>query len=257
MNQELYNQLLGAAAVMAEVKKCDEAIQKRYSQINYSEDQINDQEKIIKNAKHSYHAMTAWGVVLMIVGFGNAGILLLAILEVLSDPAAVPFIVFVVIFFILGIFGLFMRNMARVKRKKYIKKIQKGCDEAKKMYQARIKKLEEEVETIKNGLKKFGEENEYLMEFLPVKYRWPDAIYFMLQAVENLRADSLKEVINLYEQELHLLEQERILNNNALMQQRYNESLEQMMQIVDANQQQINSNLKFVQTLQILSLFDD
>ena len=114
-----------------------------------------------------------------------------------------------------------------------------------------------EVEIIKDGLRKFGEENEYLMEFLPVKYRWPDAIYFMLQAVENLRADSLKEVINLYEQELHLLEQERILNNNALMQQRYNESLQQMMQVIDANQQQINSNLKFVQTLQFLNLFDD
>lgn len=266
MNQELYNQLLGAAAVMVEAQKCDKAIQQRYSQINNLEYELKIQDEKVKDSKGSFHALTAWGVVLMILGFGNGGMFTFGILavgleeglmEILLDPTVIPLCFFIIILFVLGIVGLSMRNIARIKRKKYIEKLKKESEENKIKIQSKIKKLEAEIEKIKDGLRKFGEENEYLLAFLPVKYRWPDAINFMLQAVENLRADSLKEVINLYEQELHLLEQERILNNNALMQQRYNESILQMAETINYNQERINSNLKFVQTLQLLDIFDD
>ncbi len=262
MNHELYNQLLNAAAVMVGTQKFDRAITAKRDEWSDLCVEFTDAEEKAKKAHRSYGGLTGLGVFFMLYGFVNGFMLALVSLSFLLTES-VDFFSFIVLFFVsaillfMGFLGIFFFFLARIKRKKRKAKAFKQCEEEQKEIQLKIDAVENEEEELQANLREFADKNQHYLDFLPSSYRNPQAIGFMLKAVENLRADCLKDVINLYEQELHYLEQERILNNTAEMQRIYNENLIYVMDSIDRNQRQINSSLQNIQTLQFISMLDD
>ena len=281
MNQQLYNQLLGVASVIVGAQKFDEARAAKRNEWETLSNRLIDADKKVKNAHRSYGKWTGWGVFMMIFGFGN---LLLAggtslvyalpiIIETFVDGlftienlegadisilhafflTALILLAFACIAFLGIIFFVF----ARIKRKKYKKKAIKEHEALEAELLPKMDKIEKEIAQIQARLEQFVKGNEARYQFLPSNYRNHHAVGFMLKAVENLRADTLRDVINLYEHELHMLEQERILQDAAEMQRIQNASMLYTMESIERNQKRMNSNLEFMQAMQFISMMDD
>ena len=267
MNEQLYNQFLDAASVMIGVQKFDEAINTKTDEWSDKCGELLDAQDRAKSANKSYGKWTGWGVFFMIFGFVNAllysAAVVIAVFGAILEGTSfylveiIPLMLVVGFLFFVGFLGMCLFVAARIKRKKRVKKAKKECAVAEVEIQAQIDKIEEEIEYIKGHLREFADENEHLIQFLPSSYRNPHAIGFMLKAIENLRANTLTDVINLYEQELHFLEQRSILQNNAEMQRIHNENMLYAMETINRNQERMNSNLQFIQAMQIINMLDD
>ena len=271
MNQQLYNQFVDAASLMVVGQKFEEAMDEKAYEWGDCNAVIAEAEEKVSRAHKAYGKLTGFGVFLSIFGFGNALLFLIStvslMLEFFFEGQGVPpiefiivelgFGVVVVVFFIVGIMGLCFKGIARIKRKKYKKKVTREFQETKARMDMRIDEIKNRIDTLKNHLREYYQKNEHLISFLPSRYRNPEAIEFMMEAIENLRADNLTDVINLYEQELHYLEQERILSDSVEMQRRHNESMLYAMETINRNQERINSNLQFVQAMQFIDMLDD
>ncbi len=65
-----------------------------------------------------------------------------------------------------------------------------------------IAKNDKQIELYQQRLNEIVADNARIMDYIPSDYHYTEAIAFFLKAVQNRRADSIKEAINLYEQEL-------------------------------------------------------
>ncbi|MBR6579417.1 MAG: hypothetical protein IKK74_10790 [Clostridia bacterium] len=95
-----------------------------------------------------------------------------------------------------------------VKSNKYKNLIQSQKQKIEELSSKCDKVLAEEGEIckqIKADRAKYLSDNESLLAFIPQDYRNIHAVGFMTTAIKNCRADSLKEAINLYEEELYRL----------------------------------------------------
>ena len=267
MNQELYNQLVDGASVIVAVQKMEAAINAKKDRwadlcVDYSEGEEN-----IKKAKGSYGKWKGWGIFMSIFGFGNALLLVFAIISATLDSLEggvdfsiweiIPFIVITVGFVAFGLLGLLLSAVAAAKRRKRVKKATKECKGIQDAAQAKIDKMESEIDRLEASMRKYILDNQHRLAFLPSDYRNAYAIGFMIKALENMRADTLKELVNLYEQELHFLEQERIMNNSAEMQRIHNENMRYAMDTIQRNQERMRSDIQFMQVMQAINMMDD
>lgn len=281
MNQQLYNQFIDAASMMVVAQKFDVAIQKKRDEQDNYRILISNAKKKADLAHKSYGKRTGWGVFFTIFGFVNSFVLLLTsgmiVLSYIATKIGIVtekdigtelasgyllgmlgyYGIFIIGFSIIGIIGCCLISTARRKRKKFKKKAIQVFQDVEAQMKPHMDEIEKEINHLKDRLRQYAEENDHLIRFLPSSYRNPQAIAFMMKAVENLRADNLTDVINLYEQELHYLEQERILSNSAEMQRLYNESMLYAMDSINQNQKRINSNLQFIQAMQFINMLDD
>lgn len=74
-----------------------------------------------------------------------------------------------------------------------------GRRSVKKDLEKAIKRSEELIGKIKGIL----HEKEEIIDIIPQKYRYPLAAKFFVEVLENGRADSMKEAMNLFEEQLH------------------------------------------------------
>ncbi len=267
MNQQLYNQFLDAASVMVGAQKFDEAITRKTDEWTDVGTKLLEARDKGKNAHKSYGKWTGWGIFFVIFGLGNAALFIFSSVAVFLEfiisgqyfdiMELIPFLFIIGLFIVMGFFGIYLITAAKIKRKKYVKKATKESEIAQAEIQVVLDKIEDEIDQLKARLRQFADENEHLIQFLPSCYRNPQAIGFMLKAIENLRADTLTDVINLYEQELHFLEQRQILENNAEMQRIHNENMLYAMDSINRNQERMNSNLQFIQAMQFINMLDD
>ena len=124
-------------------------------------------------------------------------------------------------------------------------------DEVKnKADEAAIAQLEADAVTLQKAAKE-------LLAFLPDTYRNAEAACYMLLAVKDGRADTLKEAMNLYEEQLHRWKMEKIAANSARMQQIHMESMRSAMQEISDNQQHIQDQLSTITALQITDMLRD
>ena len=124
-------------------------------------------------------------------------------------------------------------------------------DEVKnKADEAAIAQLEADAVTLEKAAKE-------LLAFLPDTYRNAEAACYMLLAVKDGRADTLKEAMNLYEEQLHRWKMEKLAANSARMQQIHMEAMQSAMQEIANNQQQIQSQLTTVTALQVAEILQD
>ena len=116
----------------------------------------------------------------------------------------------------------------------------------------KIEKLEKNISEIVEAGEKFAEKNGHVLKFLPNQYRNLQATSYMLMAVKNGRADTLKEAINLYEEQLHRWRLEDAARQSAEAQ----EYLALAVEELSARQAETNDHLRsieFMQYMQYLS----
>lgn len=100
------------------------------------------------------------------------------------------------------------------------------------------------------------------LSLLPPKYTYLEAIDFFIDAVVNLRADSMKEAVNLYEEHLHRQRMEAAQNKLAdqqdkmLQLQRENQallnSISQSSQSANLSAQRIEADVQTLETLAMI-----
>ena len=271
MNQELYDQFLNAAVVLSNK---DDFLNK----INLLRDEwgdlvtkVSDAEKKAKSFTKRYDWITAAGGALLISGSILAAMIILPVLSMpftllmetqeapglLIIPAMLFMASFVIFPIMMIIWGKCLINNARKKRVDFKNQSMKDYQTLSAQAEPRIDEIEKEIDSLEKKLGNYIKESTPLMAFLPHTYHNLHAVGFMLSALENLRADNLTDVINLYEQELHHLEQMRVLNQTAEMQRIHNENMRYAMESVQRNQARINSNLQNIQMLQIIDILND
>lgn len=123
----------------------------------------------------------------------------------------------------------------------------KSLSEKNELRHIKIKELEEEAEEIK---KKY----ESIISVLPVNYRNFNAASYMLDAIINTRADTLKEAINLYEQALHNWRMEKLLENHIKMNEINAKYASSALSEIQRNQNRIVSELRNVESMQRANL---
>lgn len=114
--------------------------------------------------------------------------------------------------------------------------------------QPQIEQAEQALSVASDTIKKFVEENIHLIEFLPMQYRDLQAVSFMLLAVANGRADTLKEAINLYEEQLHRWKLENAVQQSLEMQ----EYLAMAVDELNSQQAETNAHLRSIEFMQYL-----
>ena len=208
----------------------------------------------LRNDVKDYGVLKGWGIFLVCL-FGFA---LIPILAVGAEDDALVYKILTAAFSAMIFVGIIMISSAKKLKKASIEENVEICDKIyKETCEPNIAAANSEIQKITNSMETFMREHKNLLDFLPEKYHTIMAISFMLESVKNLRADTLKEVINLYEQELHLLEQERILQNNVRMQQLQNQRMIYAMEQIKSNQEIIESNILDIKALQIVDMFRD
>jgi len=93
--------------------------------------------------------------------------------------------------------------MMRISKKKHKAVDHKFDDLYNGTLLPQLNELEHKMNQIVDYSNDFEDENSSVLEVVPSTYRNFIAISYMLIAVENGRADNLKDAINLYEEQLH------------------------------------------------------
>ena len=135
----------------------------------------------------------------------------------------------------------------RESNKKLMEQLRQEDEVKSKADEAAIAQLEADAVTLQEAATE-------LLTFLPETYRNAEAVCFMLLAVKDGRADTLKEAMNLYEEQLHRWKMEKLAANSARMQQIHMASMQAALQEISNNQSQIQDQLSTVTALQITDM---
>ncbi len=274
MNQELYNQFLNAAAVIAEREKFSSNINKKKTEIDQLKLNISIAEKKPKTSNKQYNDLTIIGIIFSALGFLPIVFGLFIWLERslsslqngfesgnnLDNNSFNFFYIFIALILAclpIAIIGLCLIQIARKKRVDFKNNAIKEHLEVKSQIEPLIVKKENELRELHTQFKQYIEESNQILAFLPVTYQNLKAIGFMISALENLRADNLTDVINLYEQELHYLAQMQVLRQTQAMQKIHSENMLHAITAIQKNQDRINSNLKKIKALQTIDILKD
>ena len=117
-----------------------------------------------------------------------------------------------------------------------------------------IIKSNEDIRKIENDMVSFWNLYKPLIEFLPEKYQTIDAIGFMLESVKNLRANTLTDVINLYEEELRWRKTQAAIAEQSMLQQLQNQRFNDTLYEIEQNQQKLHSDLQNIQAMQFFDM---
>jgi len=123
----------------------------------------------------------------------------------------------------------------------------------KKLSQTAEEKMEEEEQKsnrIKREKAEFLKSQAQILSFLPADYQNLHAVGFMLTAVKNCRADTLKEAINLYESELGRLAMMDKIHRESQRQKMQAEALATALEEIAKNQESIDENLDAIRRQQ-------
>ena len=259
MNQSLYDQLRNAGGVLYYQAAA-------YSKIKNLQDEIEDDELAVEESESDitgkyppgYNLKSIVGILLGLASGGIAGFCLIGtvvgLLSYLEQPdpnmlgATLFFAVCCAVSTLLLVVALVLIFSAKISRKKYIKRATAEYEEFKVQMEEKIAELNEQIDTIQSDLNEYMNAKQHYLEFLPTSYRNVMAVGFMLEAVQNLRADTLKEAINLYEQELkhmaamEVAELQRAQNENLMY------LLEQAKSDIEANNE-VLQDIRFMQFL--------
>ena len=242
MNKELYEQLLNAGKVMLIREQSRRELLKINEKVNAKKIQLEEMKKEINY--NPFGGKKGWGIFLLILGvMGN-----ISMFSSLGPINIKLCLLLCPIWSLLTIFsGIILMLSARKQRKKYIIKATEEYKLEVEKFTLFTNEVTKEVKRKTVEIEKFNTEYECFLDFLPKKYHSIEALGFMMEAVYNLRADTLKEAINLYEDEL-------IRKGNARMQELQYERILYAMQQINENQDRINSNLQDIKTLQFVDI---
>ena len=278
MNQQLYDQLVEAGKVLVQREETEETIRIYADKIEEQNNTLEKARKDIKRLPKFLVGRIIFG--LITIHFGGyfsagwvAGILMFGLIvpffntigvDLGEGVADLPPIVMVIIIipFLLGsltvlAIGISLIISIPISIILRAKKATAKYEKLKVDFEEKNKILEDEINRLKEELDAFLGENGKYIEFLPVDYQTVHAVCFMLKSVKNLRADTLKEAINLYDQELKHLEAMAAAERQRLQ----NESMLYAMELLNMNMEHMNENqartnqiLRSIDTIQTINM---
>ena len=131
-------------------------------------------------------------------------------------------------------------------------RLKKATSECERIYKYQIEpKITEglkEIKEIKEEVEKYGETYRHLLDFLPTKYRNFQATSYMLMAVTDQRAETLKEAMNLYEEQLHRWKMEDAVQKNIEMQQYMADAIDEL----NSRQAETNAHLSAIEQYEFI-----
>ena len=105
-----------------------------------------------------------------------------------------------------------------------------------------------DIEQIKEAVERFGEANKHVLDFLPHKYRNLEAASYMLMVVVDQRAETFKEALNLYEEQLHRWRLEDAAQNSIEAQEYIALALDEL----NDRQAETNAHLSAIEQMQFI-----
>ena len=148
---------------------------------------------------------------------------------------------------IVGGTGLIMIFYKKIINKILLAKFEK---EYENQIKPRIAELEQENRNLRTKVKEFEAKYGELSEVVPPAYRNLQAVSFMTWVVANDRADTLREAINLYEEQLHRWKLEDAARQTAEAQ----EYVALAMDHLNMQQMEANARLKSIEYTQYLQM---
>lgn len=255
MNQQLYDQLLDAGRVLVERENAKNEIKNLLGKI----DQNNlDVEEAKKKIKIKFTGRLVIGIIFLAI-FGEmllaAAFSMVLLLFASGDVLqAILFgVIYLFLFGIPSIIGFCLLISIPISKKKHTKKYTAVYQQIKEQNEISNAKMQQRIEQIKQEIGQYLVENQQYLNFLPEDYQNIHAVGFMIKAVHNLRADTLKEAINLYDLELKHLEAMEAAERQRLQ----NESLRYTMELMNANQERGNRILTGIHAVQVINSLMD
>lgn len=170
------------------------------------------------------------------------------------DPGATigGLIFFGAVLFISALVAIINAIILAIKRPKLEKRYNiqfENCQKENKELLAKANEIKDQLDNMWASCSEF-------YDFLPEKYQELYAVLFMLDAVKSLRADTLKEAINLWEAELKWMAEQQQKRQFEAIRQRQNEQMLAAMSAIESNQEQINSNLSDIKVMQFMDYYN-
>ena len=219
MNTELYGQLLTVGNVLVNASKYDEMLEeskarlRQYSDAEYNATMALEEQK--KKVREN---------------FANAGY------SIFFLPAAIIVLIYAVICW--------------SKFRKYRPEEEKRIEKLSEEYMEQLKIEGDICKRIKREKAEFLKSQTQILAFLPADYQNLHAVGFMLTAIKNCRADTLKEAINLYESELQRMAMMDEIHRESQKQMMQAETLAMALEEIAQNQEAIDSNLDAIRRQQ-------
>lgn len=258
MNQQLYQQFLYAAMVLVNIGKYNERIYEHQERIQEQRAIMEAEER---KARQASRRRPRWIPLSIISGIIFLSVFLGGFVSVvedayIDDPSTVIALlilsmVFGFVFFLCAVVG---PTISIIRRQKAMKKAKNELACVSTDINKVISQINNDIREVEKARNEYARENSHYFNFLPAHYHNESAIAFMLQALENMRADTLKEVINLYEYELHLRRQEQILEDHAYAQRLHNEQMEYLMASINRSQENMRSDMQFMAAMQAIDI---
>ena len=266
MNEQLWQQLLDAGEVLVYREQVMSEIDRMYAEIEDNNNAIEVARKKTKLMPKYFIPLMILSVVILYYGIPMfiaslampiIGIITMEVSDVIiSAISGIILSIISLVIISIGITILVVTIVWFLMRKKRAKHKYKRIKADNEKMNSEITEV---IEKLKEDAISYLEGNIYKIEFLPVDYQTADAAGFMLQAVKNLRADSLKEAINLYAEELKhresmaAAERQRIQNEEMMYaMQMLNMNMENMTSSQERTNRTLN-DINFIQTMDFLS----
>ena len=242
MNRELHSQLVDACEYYCMLHKYEEAIEKLNAKASYYEEAKKKVGTVKVNA--------APGIVLILL---------------LSIPLSLILALYISYFFkILGVLVFvllcFVSLFSAIIYKKHCKRKEiKENEKSQKQYYATIEPARREnnknLYCLSRERGDFRRFNSHILNVVPEHYRNNLAVAFMERVVRTGRADTIKEAINLFEQQLHMWNLENSAQRLVEQNQLQNEILNERLLEISRNQSKIESSLKNIENLEFYNTF--
>ena len=238
MNKTLCNDLAIATSYFSECKKIEDSLLTEQAQILLSASEAQE-ERDERNKIPGIIGMIGTGVFFIFLAFVAVGLILSLFVDISYLLGSISYAILMGIGYLLKITGkkLEDKNNERFKRK-IDTEVKPIADEANK-----------KIEKLKQIMENFVNENLHYIEFIPIKYRNLEAVSYMFIAASNGRADTLKEAINLYEEQLHRWNLEMAANKVAEAQQYTARAIDEL----NRQQRETNNHLKAIEFIEYIN----
>ncbi len=251
MNQELYDKLLEAAILMAYKKGCNDKIAKYDADIQNNLETIDAYKENINRKPDGYGTRKGWGIALIVIG----ALVIIEYLLLFFQDVSVPGVLVLVSCMFVAI-GILLVRSARKLKLEHIEKAEKEYQEAQSRLLSENKDLKRKKEDLRVEFEKMWKLAAECYDFLPTKYQEVNPVVFMLDAVKTLRADTLKEAINLWEAELKWIAEQQQKRQFEAIRQRQNAQMMAALSEIESNQEQLNSNLRDIKVMQYIDYYN-
>ena len=243
MDRELYQNLASATKYCQVCEQAIDLIQSKQEEIQLLKENFPDLKWRKTHFKENAFHFCCWLFAISILTLISTFIYFATDGKDIAGGSVMAGFIVVAILFILISLTLLVISRAR------LKKATSECDHIYKyQIEPEITKGLQEIKEIKNEVEKYGEAYRHLLDFLPTKYRNFQATSYMFMAITDQRAETLKEAMNLYEEQLHRWKMEDALKKNIEMQQYMADAMDEL----NSRQAEANAHLSAVEQLKFI-----